>query len=411
MADTFTVANTTLSEIVQVRWNTTLVLHPPVEVPQTGCVAVNLRDNKWSRRRERFISVHPHEIRQACLRRSLSFMAPTRLRMYKVRVQEQLGISDEHGAKFITVEYVNSDGRVILLDNDEISRLRTIVAELWTRPRFIIFEISLLGAHPIKHLPHNKETYQKWFEWINRNLSIEYLYTQDNRVVYYPRLDETVNKLIQVEQAVWDSLHTFFSRYTHLGIPLDLDYHVEPQQVVAYHYPEKKLTDVRRLELHDYSNGVRPIVYMQEFFSWHYFLDVHVGRDGVVRTNSGRLVSELYNIPFWPKGKLLLSANPLWVITLLETTSVPVEYINGLYLTTDTEQHRDTINSLRGHVSDRVNTLHNQGMYVVRTSDSAISPSKTVRVVNGELLGSSEPMIVLQTLQPNIVSRVMLALS
>ena len=414
MADGLTVANTTLCEMVQVRWNTTFVLHPPVKVPELGCTAVNLHGNKWSGREERFISSHPHEIRQACLRRSLSFMSPTRLRMYKVRVREQIGIYGEEGAAFITVEYVDENGRAILLDNDEVSRLRVIIAELWTHPKFIIFEVSLLGAHPIKHLPHSETTYRKWLEWVSRSAIAEYLYVRDKRIIYYPRLDEAVNSLVEVEELVWESLRTFFGRYNHLGVPLDLDYQIEAQQVLAYHLPDKKITDTKNPPLDNITNGVRPIVYLQEYFRWYHFLDVHVSVDGSVRTNTGRLVSELYKVPTWPSGKLLLSANPLWVITFLEhvnSTRFPVEYFNGLYLVSDTEQHRGIITTLRGPINDRVSTLHSQGMYATLSSESyvAISPSKALKVVDGQLLGRDEHLLVIQTTQPAIVSRVLLA--
>ena len=401
MAKSLAVVNTTLGEMVQVRWDTTFIVHPPTPLPKMGCVASNL-----------YATHHPLEIRQACLRRSLPYLVPTRLRLYKVKVREQVGLDHESGAKFITVEFVNDCGRAVLLDLNEQAVVRTIIADVWVHPRFIIFEASALGAHPIRHLPHDPRVYFKWMDWIRRVGIAERLHVLDKQIIYFPDLDEPTAALVEVEELVWQSLRDFFDRYTHTGRPLDLDYHPEPQQVIAYYFEGKSMTDARGPSLTEVHGG-SPTLFLQEYFRWHYFLDVHVSVDGSVRMNSGQLVANHYTIPTWPDNKLLLSADPLWVILLLSELDVPVEHVNGLYLTEQSTDVQRSIDSLRGVINEQVNLRHRRGeLALVLNNDGneagkVAGPVKVLTRFDGQRLGhSNTEVVVIRTVFPAVVSRV-----
>ena len=410
------VVGTTLGELVQVHQQTTLVLHPPTPVPPNGCLAPNLLT-----RAKRFTRS------QLSLRRSLPFLLPARLRDYRLRVREETGVTEGRAVRFLTVDLVDDTGRVVLLDHEEVKLLRTLVARLWTHPQFIVFDLGPRGAHPIKHLPPTPDVYQAWFESVPQRLEGRLgpgarLTVVEQRLVYQPApandvLNDTIEaELVEVEELVWESLRDYFQCYTHLGVPLDPDYHPEPQQVLAY-YSESSSVPFREalspLPV-DSAPGAVPnsATFVQEYFRWHYFMDVHLDIDRVPRTVTGRSVAEL--TPSWPPNHLLLSADPLWVVALLTQVSLPVIYHHGLYLTTDTEEHRRTLAILRGPIDDWVATRHQQGAMIVddptddSTAEGSIAqvPVQVIETVPGERLGrAGVTLLAVRSLMPSIVYR------
>lgn len=393
------VTNTSLSELVQVHQQTALVLHPPTPVPSDGCVSPNLLTRRG------LVSLS-----QLSVRRSLPFLVPNRLRDYRLRVREETGVVNAQAVRFTTVDFVDDDGRAMLLDSEEISLLRTLVARLWTHPQFIIFDLGPRGAHPINHLPPTPDVYRAWFESVRLPSDQHQLIKRDHRLIYEPSPSDTAETLVEVEELVWESLRDYFRRYTHTGAPLDPDYQPEAQQVLAYYHPGSSLL-THENQVHKYlsittDGSVRPATYVQEYFRWHYMMDVHLDATGVARTVSGRSVDSL--VPGWPPNHLLLSADPLWVIALLTWRKVPIIYHNGLYLTTDTDEHRRMIATLRGTIDDWVETRHQQGALVVEEPRSTTYPAQIIDTIDGDRLGRpGVVLLAIRTMTPSIVYRVM----